>query len=73
MSRFNPSKDEQIEVLTMERDKYRGLLDVAQGMIDIDEVHRLRKLCCKYVEQIRQLEKMKGIKWTPIPTNTPIM
>jgi len=87
MSRFNPTKDEQIAVLTQEREKFRGLFHKAQGMLDHDEIKRLRGLCCTYAaiienqekqlkireKQIKILEGLKGIVWMPIPTDTPIM
>ncbi len=71
MRKLNPTKDEQIFVLKQEREKFRGLYMKAQGMLDHDEIKRLRSLCCKYVAQIKQLEEMRGIKWPSI--DLPIM
>ena len=73
MSRFTPTKDEQIEVLTIERDKYRGLFLKAQGMLDHDEIKRLRHITVRQAAQIKQLEEMRSIVWIPIATDEPIM
>lgn len=73
MRKLFPTKDEQIEVLTMERDKYRGLFHKAQGMLDIDEIKRLRHITVKQAMQIQQLEELKGIKWPSLTTDLPIM
>lgn len=64
-------RDKAILNLTESRDKYYGLFMKAQGMLDHDEIKRLRHLCCKYVAQIKQLEEMRGIKWPSI--DLPIM
>jgi hypothetical protein len=71
MSRFNPTKDEQIEVLTQEREKFRGLFHKAQGMLDHDEIKRLRHIIVKQAMQIKELEELKGIKWPSM--DLPIM
>ena len=73
MSRLTPTKDEQIEVLTIERDKYRGLFLKAQGMLDHDEIKRLRHITVRQAAQIKQLEEMRSIVWIPIATDEPIM
>jgi len=73
MRKLNPTKDEQIEVLTMEREKYRGLFIKAQGMLDHDEIKRLRHIICRQAAQIKQLEEMRSIVWIPVATDVPIM
>lgn len=67
------TKDEKIELLEEQVTKYKFLFDKAQSMLDMDEIKRLRSLCCKYAKQIKQLEEMRGIKWNPNPTDLPIM
>ncbi len=71
MRKLFPTKDEQIEVLTQEREKFRGLFHKAQGMLDIDEIKRLRHITVKQAMQIKELEELKGIRWPSM--DLPIM
>lgn len=51
--------------------KFRGLFLKAQGMLDIDEIKRLRHITVKQAMQIKELEELKGIRWPSI--DLPIM
>jgi len=73
MRKLNPSKDEQIAILKQEREKFRGLFHKAQGMLDHDEIKRLRHIIVRQAAQIKQLEEMRSIAWIPIATDEPIM